>query len=537
VRHQQLGISRRGAALQIAALLVFVTAGVLVAPLLGFEDDELIFVSNFQHPNDCFSRLPLFGGHAIPTMAVSYAGALKSWLYSPLLFIAAPTIWVVRLPSLLLAALTIALTGVLMAIVAGRTAAVVIVCLLATDVTFLLTATFDWGPVVIQHLLLVVSLLVLIRWYRNGSPRWLFFGGLTVGLALWDKSLFLWQLCGMVTGLLVVAFPVFRQLLSRRNLWMFTRGLFLGALPLIAANFRHHFATIRDNGHMTLADVGTKAAFMRSALDGQAATAFLIDGGIDSMDQIQRPFETLALALAHSLGNAPSQWRFYPGLVLIFLGIGLVSGTRRKWILFFLVAGCIGWFQSALTQHAGNVIHHAVLFWISWYSALSLSLAVLLRSQFHSIRLATALVVTLFCVRGVLVMGADYGEMIAHRGTPRWTTADIALADKLLSSGVRRIIVADWGIKNVVAARSDERIVVDNQGPVLNQGVFNQNAFKSCMTKDCVVVAHVPGRNVFAAAPATLDQNFIKAGFRKVGKTIVYDIHGVPAFEFFHSSR
>ncbi len=527
-------MNRRGAALQIAALLLFVTAGILVAPLLGFEDDEVIFVNLFLHPNDSFSRLPLFGGHAIPAMAASYAGALKTWLYSPLFLFAAPTVWLVRLPAVLLAALTIVLAGRLMTLIAGQIAGVITVCLLATDVTFLLTATFDWGPVVIQHLLLVTTLLLLIEWYRKPNSRLLFLSGLAIGLALWDKSLFLWQLSGWTVALLLIAYPVLQRVWSRNNICTFTRGALLGAFPLIAANFRHHFATIKDNGHMSLAEVGIKAAFMRSALDGQAATSFLIDSGSNGMDRIQRPLATLALALTRSLGNAPSLWRFYPGLVVILLGIYLASSTQRKWTLFFLASGCVAWFQSAITLHAGNVIHHAVLFWISWYCAFSLSLTVLLRSPFRYLRLATALVVILLCLRGVLVIGAGYGELIAHPGTARWTNADSPLSDRLLSSGVKRIIVADWGIKNVIGARSDDRIAVDNQGVALNLGVFNQNAFNSCLTKDCVVVAHAPGRNVFSAAPAILDRALLETGFSKAGKTVVYDTHGIPAFEFYY---
>jgi 4-amino-4-deoxy-L-arabinose transferase-like glycosyltransferase len=299
-------------ALQAAALVVFAAAGVLLIPLLGFEDDELIFVNLFWHPNECFSRVPLGGNHGIPIMAMSYLGAFKTWLYGPLLALAAPTVWLVRLPALLLAILTIALAGRLMTVIEGRMAAAVIVCLLGTDVTFLFTATFDWGPVVLQHLLLVVSLLLLILWYREQNQRLLFLGGLAVGLALWDKSLFLWQLSGMSVAFFLVAFPVLRKVLRRRNIWMFTRGLLLGALPLIGANFRHHFATIKDNGHMTVSGFSLKAAFLRSAIDGQPATAFLIDGAINAMDQIHRPLETVGLALTRDLGHAPSLWRFYP---------------------------------------------------------------------------------------------------------------------------------------------------------------------------------------------------------------------------------
>ncbi len=240
------------------------------------------------------------------------------------------------------------------------------------------------------------------------------------------------------------------------------------------------------------------------------------------------------MVLVHALGSAPSLWRFYPGLILVFVGLCTAKNTLRKWILFFLLSGCVAWFQSAVTLHGGNVIHHAVLLWINWYAALSLSLTVFVRSRVRYGRPVMALIVGLFCLRGLLVIGADYGALIAHLGISRWTDADTKLVDQLGSARIRRIIVADWGIKNVVLVRSNNRIAVNNQGVSLNLGMFNLDAFSACLPKECVVVTRTPGKNVFPNAPATLDQGFSKSGLHAAEKTVVYDTHGVSAFEFFH---
>ena len=288
---------------------------------------------------------------------------------------------------------------------------------------------------------------------------------------------------------------------------------------------------------MTLSGFGVKAAFMRSALDGREATTFFLDGGANSVDLIHRPLESLALALAHWLGATPSLWRFYPGLIVIALGILLTRGTQRKWILFFLIAGFVSWLQSAITLHAGDVIHHAVLFWLPWYCAVSLSAAALLRSQLRYVRIAAALLVCVACVRGFLVIGANYGSLIAHPAGPRWLNADRALADRLLQAGIKRLIVADWGIKNVLRVASDNRIAVDDQSVPLNYGGFHQDALRACVSSDCAVVRRAPGKSVFAAASAALDQAISQTDLSVAGKTLVYDTHGVPAFEFFRLER
>ena len=487
--------------IHLAALLLFIGFGLLMAPLLGFEDDELIFINLFFHPNDAFSRLMLSGRHAIPIMAASYAGALKTWLYTPLLLFVSPSIWLVLVPVVLLAALSILLTGRLLTKIAGPAAGLVAICLIATDVTFLLTATFDWGPVVLQHLLLITALLSITEWHRSSSPKWLFLAGLSIGLALWDKSLVLWQLSGLTVALLLLAFPSVKSVWSRTRFWIFTRGLLLGAFPLIAANCRHHFATIRDNGHMSPAEVSMKAAFIRAALDGQAATTFLVERWNNNADHIHRPFGTLALTLAHSLGDAPSLWRFYPGLLIILIAVCLASTIQRKWILFFLLSGFMAWIQSALTIHAGNVVHHAVLHWVSWYCALSLSFTVALESRLIYIRLAAAFALLFLIARGILVLAASYGLLILHPATPRWTNADSALVDHLLNAGVKRVVVVDWGIKNVISIRSRDRIAVDNQAPQLNLGSFEAIAFNACLTPSCVVVTTLPVETYMQTPP------------------------------------
>jgi hypothetical protein len=282
---------------------------------------------------------------------------------------------------------------------------------------------------------------------------------------------------------------------------------------------------------MSFTELGSKAAFLRSALDGQSVTTFLVDGSIKGLDAIQHPLENVALALNHAMGPDPSVWRFYPGLLFILLGILVAKGTQRKWLLFFLISGSVAWFQSAITLNAGNLIHHAALFWINWYCALSLAVAALLHSPFRGVRLATVFVVGLLCVRGAVVIGADYGELIAHPGASRWTNADAALTDRLLNSHVGRIIEADWGIQNVVRARSGNRITVSKQSAALHVGSFDQQAFDACAASNCVVVTHAPGKLV--SAPADLEYVFRNHGFGESGKSVVYDTHGIAGFEFF----
>ena len=80
--------------------------GLLFLPLLGFEYDEVMFVPLIFHPERSLFAARI-SHHLVLLMQMSYIGALKIWLYWPLLKLMNPGAYAVRLPMLLLAGLTI----------------------------------------------------------------------------------------------------------------------------------------------------------------------------------------------------------------------------------------------------------------------------------------------------------------------------------------------------------------------------------------------------------------------------------------------
>src|SRR5436190_20497823 len=95
--------------------------------------------------------------------------------------------------------------------ISGDRAAYIGCSLLDVDSVYILTSCFDWGPVALQHLLLVGGALLLVRFYQTGSHYSLAGGFFLFGLALWDKALAIWVLSGLgVAGILT--FP--RQILA-----------------------------------------------------------------------------------------------------------------------------------------------------------------------------------------------------------------------------------------------------------------------------------------------------------------------------------
>jgi hypothetical protein len=519
--------------LPLIALGTFLFYGFLMLPMAGFEADEVMFAYDLGHPRAALAWFDYFGGHEAPYMLMSYLGALKTWLYAPLLAFLDATVWSIRTPVLLAAAVTIVLTGWLLRRISGWTSALIIICLLSTDIGFEVTAVFDWGPVVLQNLLLVVGLILIVHWHKNKRTILLFWAGLVFGLDVWNKALFLWNLSGMALALLVVALPDLVRLWRVKRAILFLLGFCLGAAPVIVFNIESSGTTISANAHSSLGEIDTKPAYLRRSLDGETALIPLIAVQGPGLDRIRLPRESTPLSRAARAAIFPSNWRFFSGLAVLFLGLIAAPSAERRWILFFLVSGAIGWFESALTHNAGTSIHHEVLFWIDWYCAIALGAACLARLRGKIAPWAVGALIVILTIRGIFTENAAYAGMISFGPNTPFTNADQALNNFLLQSGVKQAVVADWGIVNVIGLLSKDKIVLYDEEFQLNSGVFDRGRFPSCVYPSCVVITHTPDRMMFPVAGKTLDESLRNCGLTKTNVSIIDDTHGLPVFSVF----
>src|ERR1700734_4433533 len=82
--------------------LLFFCLGLVFLPLVGIQDDEVFFANAIFHlPSAAAFDAHIFH-QQIPLMQLSYLGALKSWLYFPILTRIRPSYLTIRLPVLLL---------------------------------------------------------------------------------------------------------------------------------------------------------------------------------------------------------------------------------------------------------------------------------------------------------------------------------------------------------------------------------------------------------------------------------------------------
>src|SRR5262249_39293837 len=140
----------------------FILAGLAFIPYLGLQNDESLFACPLYLMNAREFCVSIFH-RQIPLMVMTYIGTLKTAIYIPIFEIFGGNVWSTRVPMLLAGALTVFFFFRLTLRCAGPVAAGIAGLLLATDPTFLLTNTVDWGPVALSQLFLVTGCYCLIR--------------------------------------------------------------------------------------------------------------------------------------------------------------------------------------------------------------------------------------------------------------------------------------------------------------------------------------------------------------------------------------
>ena len=169
-------------------------------------------------------------------MILSYLGALKTWVYDAVFIVFPPGPISLRLPTLLAGAATVWLFFLLLFRVAGRASAWLGALLLATDPSFLLNETIDFGPVAFHHLLKMGALLLILRFVDSRRILYLAIAFFFFGLAMWDKALYTWSLVGLGCATAAVYPAAVRRHVNAKAAGWALAGFVLGAAPLIVYN-------------------------------------------------------------------------------------------------------------------------------------------------------------------------------------------------------------------------------------------------------------------------------------------------------------
>lgn len=429
----------------IACILFFLSGAAFVSHL-GLQNDESLFANAIYKPYAVVYSFKL-GHSTLPFMLMSYLGTLKAWIYRPVFdwFGNGPA--AMRCPMLLAGAASVWLFYLFVKRVAGQRAALIGCGLLATDSMYLLTASFDWGPVALQHLLLIGGLLLLVKFYQQCSLRSLGWGGFLLGLAMWDKALAIWMLSGMGVAAFAVCAKKIVGVISVRRLAICVVSFALGALPLILYNVHSQLGTFRGNTSWDTSELPVKTRLLRATADGSAMFGWLVQDDWQTKNP-RVPAGSLEVTSAKisSLLSHPRHDLLLFGFVLALLLAPLARGDGLRAIIFALIAMAIAWGQMAITANAGGSVHHAILIWPLPQMAIAVSFAAASRRLGAAGIPALAVILVVMMGSNLLVTNEYFALMIRNGGSLNWTDAIFRLSDYLKESAPEGIYCIDWGM-------------------------------------------------------------------------------------------
>jgi hypothetical protein len=456
-----------------AGIAVFLFFGLAWISLPGPDADEVLFITVwYRHSPTAFyvDYFRVFHSDLV-SMVGSYVGALKGWVWSPF-FALGRSVYSLRVPAVLLAGATLALFFLWMRQFYSAATATVALLLAATDPTYINSSRIDYGPVVLQRLLLMTGIATGTRWLfgpGRSERRWIWLAasGFSFGLALWDKATFGWCLIALAATLLVLFPREVQRRLRPRPAALFLLFLCLGAFPLIRFNLRYPKAGTRSVTALEVFDADiydVKWKSFLTTLTGSYLYGYtggtLHDGGaVRTVDDAGQQFLD-ALACFHPYYGTLMSW----SLTATLLVAAVAAWRHRRAVLFPLALSLAHFAAVFLTRGAGGAHHFTLVYpfphlaiaaaglW-TWESVSRLPVlpAAVLR------RVLVIALVTVVAVQ-IAYNARQLSAFRQVRGDGIWSDAIYDIAAHLKATRPDLVVDLDWGFGYPLMFLTDDAV-------------------------------------------------------------------------------
>jgi 4-amino-4-deoxy-L-arabinose transferase-like glycosyltransferase len=506
--------------------ILFVLMGIILIQYPGLDGDELLFARPYFGQIDGGTHFMHVFRYQPDVMVLSYVGALKTFLYWPLFWIFRSSVYLVRLPMVLAGAATIVIFYKWAGRLAGPSGALIAATLLATDPIFLLTDTFDWGPVALQHLLVVSGCLLI----ASGRLSW---GTFLFGLALWNKAIFAWTLGGLVLAVLLVYPTAVCNVLADRRRWIRAGLAFaVGVFPLVIYNVKHPNTTLGDNAHFSLEHLPTKYRELTGALDGSGLQTYLV--AAESQEDSREARSLVGRGASWIRKHAgPHYESLMPFAILLAVPIALVfrKTPAGHAALFAIVCGAVTFVAMAVTRNAGMAIHHTVLLWPMPQLLVGAAFGSL---PWRWLRVGLG---SLVVAANLLVINQYIVQFERNGSGGLFTDAVNPLAASLSGVKSETVYFIDWGIWEAADFLGQGNMDLRESYAPLIQAMPDAGQRREIDTmiadRHALFVDHIPLREEFRGVEEHLEAIAGPEGYEKVPVQVVNDRNGRPVFQVF----
>ncbi len=517
--------------------IFFFFAGHTFIPRLGMEADEALFAQGLFEPRGELYSLHI-GKSVVPIMLMSYVGALKSIIYGPILRNLGISLRTCREPMLLAGVASVWLLFLLLRRVAGERAALIGCALLACDSIYLLTICFDWGPVALQHLLLLGGILALVRFFQERGNGALAVAGFLFGLALWDKALAVWSLSGMaIAGIATFPRQIFGAVTGRRAA-IAVLAFGLGLLPLIIYNVNNHWGTFSGNFQRDTTELPRKIIVLARSLTGSG-----LFGWLTAEDEATpRPVEPRGAlqrtsARISALAGRPRESLLLYGFFLAILLAPLAGREGLRLILFGLITMAVAWIQMAINQNTGGSVHHTVLLWPLPQFIMAVSFSAAAKRLGRAGIPALAAITAILAVSGALVMNEYFVKIRRNGGAQAWTDGIYSLSRYLRDSQSRWVFALDWGISDQLRLLHGGKLLIANGTDQISKPEMTKEdqamVIQMISAPANLFVAHTPAYEFFPGNNQKLAQFASATGYRRETVATIGDSQGRSVYEVY----
>lgn len=527
-RHRDPRVSSKVA---LALCLLFVCLAIPWIGRPGMQTDETLFASAIYPPIAENLVIRIFD-REIPLMTMSYVGALKSYLWAGLFQIWEPSPASVRIPAVVLGALSVWWMYGLLRRTVGTHAALAGAALLATDPLYILYSRWDHGPVVLQHLCLLGAMLALVRFHQERGRKWLALGFFALGLGVWEKAVFVWLIGGFgLAGMIVFYRPV-RAALSLRHCAIAMASFSFGALPLIIFNARYDLITFRSNTQWSSEGFTGKAALLRKTMEGSALFGSIIRDPWDGPARAAESAGERAVEMfAESTGLRRKSLMAWLAVAAVLLLPFAWRTPARSLALFVLICGAVAWLQMALTKNAGTGAHHTILLWPLPTMAIAGVLA-WTAERFRRGRLALAMIVSAACLSNLMVLGTYYTNMFRYGGTSSWTDAMYPALASIRTEKKKAVCTVDWGFLDTLRLYEQGRTSLCLAGdPRDEEG--RRTALFQISRPGYLFLTHTAGNETVVGSTARFVAFAEENGYQQTNHRVFRDSNGRPTVETF----
>jgi hypothetical protein len=508
----------------------FLLLGICLIPLPGIYPDEVIF----SDPLYLFSAKEFTIGlfhRRVTLMLLSYLGTLKTLIYIPILGLFHSNVWSLRLPMVLIGAITIFLFFVLARRSAGASMALAAAILLATDASFLLTNTVDWGPVALEHFLLVTGCFFILKFAQQGGRVRLILGFFLFGVAFWNKAIFVWAFAGVSVAAIVMFWNEIRRLLRPATAAIACLGLLAGALPLIVYNLHSRQSRTRENIHFDTTHFREKFGALERTLDGSALFGFMSRFPDAPLPKPAANAGTAVWIATHAR-EPRADWMVYAFAFALLL-IPWWWRNRAAW--FSLIAGATAWIAMAVTKEAGSAAHHSVLLWP--FPQLFIAIA-LFSIPWRGVAIGVA---AILAATNLLVVNEYIADFERYGSRPNFSDAVFAMSREFDGRWDDPVIATDWGIVNQLSFLHQGKIkLVSGDPPFFNDppSPGDQRSIDWMFsTEGAVFVTRAAGLEETPVVRGNMDKAAAHAGLHRVILKTIPDSNGRPSYEIFRFEK